>query len=409
MFEFGLYALILLLLALAFVVVPLMLTKTVARESDDAINIELAQRKLKELKAELAGGSLSQAQFDAARQELELGLYHDLQGGSQQYSASNGRWLIVPLLFFIPLSSLGLYAWLGDFRAFDKTQTVAQAPQADSPSAAQIEQMVAKLENKLNQQPNDVKGWLMLGRSYKAMKRFAEAVVALKKAQALQPNDPEILLQIADALAVENNGSLQGESSQLIEQALKLQPDNEIGLWLLGMSKAEVGQYDQAIALWRKLQQHYQPDQPDYQEVQEMINTALERMGKPAEAGTRSDTPAAVSATPITARVGLADALKSAVSPEDSVLIYVKAANGPKMPLAAVKRQVKDLPLSITFDDSMAMMPSMKPSMVDDVVVTARVSKTGNAIPQSGEPIGSRQVKGEQRQNVNLVIGERVP
>lgn len=405
MFEFGIYALILLLMALAFVVVPLMLDKTVVRESDDSANILLAKNKLKELKAELSAGNLSQSEYAVAKQELEVGLYHDLQAAQQQQSASNGRWLIAPLVFVIPVISLGLYAQLGDFRAFEPL-AASNAPQAADPSD-QINAMVAKLEQRLQQQPNDVKGWLMLGRSYKAMKRFADAILALKKAQDLEPNNPDIMLQIADALAIENDGSLQGEPSELIAKALKLQPDSEIGLWLFGMSKAELGQYDEAIATWRKLQQRYQPGQPDYQEVQEMIDTALQRSGKQPEAPKPG--PAAAATPTVKVQVTLDAALKAAVSPEDSVMVYVKAANGPKMPLAAVKRQVKDLPLSVTFDDSMAMMPTMKISSVDEVVVTARVSKSGNAIPQSGEPIGTAKVSGLQRGDVKVVIDQRVP
>lgn len=408
MFEFGLYALILLLLALSFVVVPLMLAKTVTRESDDDVNIQLAQNKLKELKTDLAAGNLTQAQFDAAKQELEVGLYHDLHDGATQQSSGNGRWLIVPLLFIVPVVSLGLYAQLGDFRAFEANPGAAAQQAEAGPDGDQINAMIAKLEQRLQQQPNDAKGWLMLGRSYKALQRYDDAVAALKKVQALQGDSADILLQIADVLAVANDGSLQGEPTNLIEQALKLQPDNEIGLWLSGMSKAELGQYDEAIALWRKLQQRYQPGQAEHQEVQDMINAALERSGKPAEAVQPAPTAAAASPV-INVNVTLADKFKAGVKADDSLMVYVKAANGPKMPLAAVKRQVKDLPLNISFDDSMAMMPTMKISSVDEVIVTARVSRSGNAIPEAGEPIGTAKVMGEQRKAVKIVIDQQVP
>jgi len=409
MFEFGLYALILLLLALSFVVVPLMLAKTVTRETDDDVNIKLAQSKLKELKADLAAGNLTQAQFDASKQELEIGLYHDLHDGAAQQTSGNGRWLIVPLLFIVPVVSLGLYTQLGDFRAFEANPG-ATAQQAEAgPSSDQINAMVAKLEQRLQQQPNDAKGWLMLGRSYKTLQRYDDAVAALKKVQALQGDSADILLQIADVLAVANDGSLQGEPTKLIEQALKLQPDNEIGLWLSGMSKAELGQYDEAIVIWRKLQQRYQPGQAEHQEVQDMINAALERSGKAAEAVQPAPTAAASASPTINVNVTLGEQFKTSVNADDSLMVYVKAANGPKMPLAAVKRQVKDLPLNISFDDSMAMMPTMKISSVDEVVVTARVSRSGNAIPETGEPIGTAKVMGEQRKDVKIVIDQKVP
>lgn len=407
MFEFGLYALILLLAALGFIIVPLMLTKTVVRESDDAANIKLAKNKLRELKADLTAGNISQIQFSAAKQELEVGLYHELHNTANQQSLSgNGRWLALPLSFLVPVMALALYAQLGDFRVFEP-QT-AKAEQASPPNPAdKINEMVANLERRLEQKPNDLQGWLMLGRSYKAMKRYPNAVAALKKALALQNDNADIMLQIADTLAISNNGGLQGEANALIEQALKLQPDNEMGMWLSGLSKAESGQFDAAIAIWRKLQQRYQPGQSDYQEVQDMIDAALKHSGKAADPVKQPPVESTASAT-VNVRVELGDKFKASVKDDDSVLIYIKAANGPKMPLAAVKHQVRELPLQISFDDSMAMMPSMKISSVDNVVVTARVSRSGEAMPQPGEPTGSVTVKGEQRKKVVVVIDDQV-
>lgn len=407
MFEFGFYALILLLMALGFITVPLLLGGPVARESDDSANIALAQSKLRELRAELKAGNLTQAQFAAAKHEVEVGLYRDMQGDKQQNPLTgNGRWLAVPLLFVVPIVALGLYAQLGDFRAF------MPQPQAASQNAGvtedQINQMVAKLAARMRENPDDLQGWIMLGRSYKTLKRFGEAVEAYRKALALDKTNADVLLQLADTLAMASGGGLQGEPSELIEQAIKLDPDNEMGMWLAGLSKAESGDYDAAIALWKKLQQHYQPGSRDHQEVQQLIDTALERSGKSAETAKPAPAPASASSN-VNVRVALGERFKNQVNPDDSVLIYVKAASGPKMPLAVVKKQVRDLPLEISFDDSMAMVPGMTVSSFDKVVVTARVSRSGNAMPSSGEPVGSVEAAGEQRKSVNVVIDAQVP
>jgi len=406
MFEFSLYALILLLMALGFIIVPLMLAKPVVRESDDATNIELAKFKLRELRAELGVGNLSQAEFAAAKRELEVGLYHDLKDGDQPSAgAGNGRWLVFPLAFIVPVMALLLYAQLGDFRAFEPS--MAQASQR--PTEDQINAMVEGLAKRLQQKPDDLQGWLMLGRSYKAMKRYPDAAQALKRALSLQPDNADLMLQLADTLAMINGGSLQGEPTTYIEQAVALKPDSEMGMWLSGLSKAEQGQLGEAIATWRKLQQHYQPGSDDYQEVQELIDTALARSGQTVDAPqAKATTSTAAVAEALSLRVEIADSLKANVTPEDSVMIYAQAANGPKMPLAVVKRQVKELPLQITLDDSLAMMPSMKLSSVDDIVVTARVSRSGGATPQSGEPVGKVNVD-KQRQPVTVVIDGQVP
>lgn len=405
MFEFALYALILLLVALGFIIVPLMLAKTVVRENDDAANIKLAKSKLRELKADLTAGNLSQAEYAAAKHELEIGLYHDLKDGEQQHAASGqGRWLAFPLAFIVPVAALLLYAQLGDFRAFDPQVSQAQP----GPTVDQINDMVARLAQRLEQKPDDLEGWIMLGRSYKAMKRYPDALLALRKALSLQPDNAELMLQVADTLAILNDGSLQGEAAALIERALSIKPDSEMGLWLSGLSKAEQGQFDAAIEQWRQLQQHYPPGSSDYQEVQGLIDTALARSEEAPEAPKPAQMvqPVVATAVPsLTVTVEIAEDMKAKVAPENIVMIYAQASNGPKMPLAVVKRRVNELPLRITFDDSMAVMPSLKLSSVDDVIVTARV---GGSMPQSGEPVGKVNVD-KRRQPVTVLIDHQVP
>lgn len=410
MFEFALYALILLLVALGFVIVPLMLAKTVVRETDDAANIELARTKLRELRSELGSGNLTQAQFATAKRELEVGLYHDLNDGAQTSAIeSQGRWLAFPLAFAVPVLALLLYAQLGDFRAFESA--MPQSSQQQRPSEDQINAMVEGLAKRLQQAPDDFQGWLMLGRSYKAMKRYPDAAHALKQALGLQPDNADLMLQLADTLAMINGGSLQGEPTKYIEQAVSLKPDSEMGLWLSGLSKAEQGQLQAAIAIWRQLQQHYQPGSADFNEVQELIDTALSRAGQSEAAGSSSSqngAPSPSTTKALVVRVEIADGIKASVSPDDSVMIYAQATNGPKMPLAVVKHPARELPLQITLDDSLAMMPNMKLSTVDDIVVTARITRSGGAMPQSGEPIGKVNV-GKQREPVKIMIGDRVP
>jgi cytochrome c-type biogenesis protein CcmH len=407
MIEFGFYALSLLLAALGSIIVPLLLTKSVRCDSDDEANIRLAKLKVEELQAELTAGAIGRQQFEAAKRELEVGLYHELQDNEQRTGGGDGRWLAIPILFIVPVLALGLYAQLGDFRAFDAfgPKAAAQSAQTGPGQLDQVEQMVAGLAQRLEQQPNDLQGWLMLGRSYKATKRFGDAVAALRKAQALQPDNADLLLQLADALAMANQGRLNGEAAALIEQALKLQPDSEMGLWLSGLSLAEQGRYTPAIETWRKLQQHYQPGQSEYREVQELIDTALQRLGRPAEP--RTVNPPPVAAT-VQVDVALAPELAAQVRPDDSVMIYLQAVDGAKMPLAAVKRQAKELPLQIRFDDSMALNPALKLSAVAVLQATARISRSGNAAPQAGEPIGKAKVVG-QPQAANVVIDGVVP
>jgi cytochrome c-type biogenesis protein CcmH len=178
-----------------------------------------------------------------------------------------------------------------------------------------------------------------------------------------------------------------------------------MGLWLSGLAKADINDYDGAIRVWKKLQTQFQPGQEDYSEIQNLIDTAVARKsGKSDPVAKAEPKTTAKDSDEIMVKVDIDAAIKSKLEPTDTVFVYVKALEGPKMPLAVAKHQVKDLPLQIKFDDSMAMMPNLKLSLFDKVIVTARVSKQGNAIPQPGEPIGSAELVKPKSKSVAVKI-----
>lgn len=416
MFQFGIFAALLLLVALSFILIPLFTARGLAKSDEEQTNILLAQNKLRELEDDLANGSLTQEQYDSAKEELEVGLYHDLQvGGAEVVVDENkGRWLAIPLFLFVPLVALALYSIIGDPRAFDGNIATKQTqnPKEVSDKALQMNAMVEKLALRLQKEPGDAKGWLMLGQAYKLLQRNQDAVVALRKAYELQSDQPEVMLQLADAIAATNDGSLKGEPAALVSKAIALAPDNEMGLWLAGMAKAEEGDFAPAVNYWTKLQQHYKPEDQAYQELQDYIGKANARLGKPADSVNSSEQQAAAptqqkeakAASSVKINVTLGDAFKGKVKPDDYVLIYAQALVGPKAPLAVVKHQVKDLPLEVVLDDSMAMIPSMTVSSVENIKVTARISATGTATPQPGEAFGAIEIKGADRAGVKSVV-----
>jgi len=415
MIQFGIFAALMLLVALCFVLIPLLVKRGVQPHGDDQINIQLAQQKLKDLEAELTSGSLTQEQFNLAKDELEVSLYHDLQATKTvNYDETKGRWLAIPLMFAIPLVALALYSILGDQRAFDasitsaKAEVPGQASTDKTSQAMQINAMVEKLAKRLESQPDDAEGWLRLGHSYKVLQRYTDAVNALRKAQSLQGDKADVLLQLADAIAMSNGGSLKGEPATIIAKALTIEPGNDMGLWLSGMVSAEAGDFPKAILQWTALQKHYKPEEDGYKEVQQLLDKANERLGKPAAQVTNvvptKPTTATTGAGSVHIKVELSDAMKAKAKPDDAVIIYAQAVNGPKAPLAAVKHQVKDLPLDLVLDDSMAMMPSMTISSVDHIRITARVSAAGTAVPQPGEPVGSIELQGAERAGLKSIV-----
>jgi cytochrome c-type biogenesis protein CcmH len=239
---------------------------------------------------------------------------------------------------------------------------------------------VAGLAARMKNNPNDAQGWLMLGRSYKYLQQYPEAADAFAQAYRLLGDQAEVLLSYADALAMANDGRLSGKPAELVFKALALEPNNMTGLWLGGMAKAEAGDVTGAVQLWRKLEASLPPGSEAQQEIQTLMANIESR--KPEEQPTET------APQGIEVEVSLAPELQPKIGPEHTVFIYAQALSGPKMPLAIVRKQVSDLPLTVNLNDSMAMMPEMKLSRFDKVKLIARISKSGNATQQPGDLIG---------------------
>jgi cytochrome c-type biogenesis protein CcmH len=410
MIQFGIFVALLIAIALCFLLIPLWMKPHCVSSDDSEINIELAQKKLRTLEADLENGVITQAQYEPLKNELMLNLHRDLnQAEKLIVDEKKGRWLAIPLGVFVPLLALAIYSVKGDLRTFD--DVAAQSQMKEKPTAADINGMVEKLAQKMKDNPSDSEGWIMLARSYKVLKRYPESVEALRKALALTGEQPEILLQLADVIAMKNGGSLLGEPAELVAKALDIDANNDMGLWLYGLANAEDGKFKEAIIFWKKLQTHYKTEDEDFKEVQKLIDQAREALGQKVESmpESKTETKAATGGKSIRVSVTLDEKLKATANPEDAVFIYAQPVQGGKMPLAVVKKQVKDLPLEVTLDDSMAMMPTMTISSVANVQISARISHSGNAIAQTGEPIAKKQVSTTNNSVVNLIISELTP
>lgn len=394
MMQFGIFVALFIAIALCFLLIPLwMKPKFVLQTDSSDLNVQLAQKKLATLKTDLENFVITQAQYESLKNELMLNLHRDLQKNDLHLIDENkGRWLAIPLAIFVPLFALAIYSVKGDLRAFEPQPEKSEI--AQKPTAADINAMVEKLAQRMKEDSSDPQGWVMLARSYKVLKRYDESVEAMRKARAILGDDPETLLQLADVIAMSNGGTLLGEPAILITKALESDANNDMGLWLNGLANAEAGKFNDAITSWQKLQVHYKPDSADFQEVQGLINQAKEALGQPpvSMSEIKAESKVATNSKSIRVSVALDEKFKESVNPEDVVFIYAQSVQGGKMPLAVVKKQVKDLPLEVTLDDSMAIMPNMTISSIPNVQISARISKSGNAIAQVGEPIGKMQV-----------------
>jgi cytochrome c-type biogenesis protein CcmH len=330
----------------------------------------------------------------------------------------------------VPLTAFGLYLELGTPAALDGVETVQAAP-ASAPGGVDqgqvphsLEEMVSGLEARLAETPNDPQGWVMLGRSYAAMKRPEDARDALAEASRLQPDDPFTLVAYAEVLGGLQDNGLAGKPIELIRRALELQPEFPRALWLAGVEAFRREDRPQALIYWQRLADGGTLDPEDAQRLGEAIAAVspgapglAQAAPRPTAASTASasaaPTPAATadaSGGLVRVSVDLSPQLAEQAAPTDTVFVFARAAQGPRMPLAVQRRTVADLPLTVTLDDSMAMTPQFRLSSFPQVVVGARVSKSGNAAPSAGDLSGlSEAVNPTAGVAVSVMIDGVVP
>ncbi len=397
-------------LALLFVVPPLLTRHEAERAPDqDQLNLALFRQQLQELDADLEAGNLDRGQYQAARRDLERELLHDVAGQGAGPAGPGQRAPLTALFLALALPAFAtwLYVAIGDSAIIPRLE-VAATNRANPASAghgaaggadaASLEVLVERLAAKMEQNPDQLEGWLMLGRTYVALEQPAKGAAALQRALALAPQDPEIMVSLAQALAAAAGGQLAGRPVELITSALAVAPDHATGLWLQGLAAYQAKEFPQAVEHWERLAQGLDPNGEDAAQLRQFIADAREEGGLPP-----GDAPTAAPASPMTGQtaatgqdtlaagpslqveVSLAEPLWREADINHSLFVYAKAASGPPMPLAVKRLKVADLPLTVTLDDSLAMTPEMKLSNFPQVIVGARISPSGQASPQSGD------------------------
>lgn len=422
MLGFFVVAALLTAAAIAFIVRPLLGRRTAeAAVSHGATNVSIYRDQLRELELDLENAAIDRVQYDAAKREIERRVLEESEEESEQRALQRGpQWRLAWVsAVAIPLIAVPMYVWLGSPLALDPSRVAAMAAsQGDQHEITpeRIAQMVGKLEERLKQNPGDLDGWVMLARSRMALDQPAEAVSAFRKAVSLAPNDGQLLADFADTLAMAQGRSLKGEPEQLVERALKADPNNIKALALSGTIAFQNQNYAKAAQQWESALRQVDPASPFAERIKASIADARAKAGLPALAADvrppavapmQEPTAAAASAR-LSGNVSLSAQAKQAVSPGDTVFVFARAAEGPRMPLAILKLRVADLPTDFELNESMAMAPGMSIAAFSDLVIGARVSKSGSATPAAGDwesvplPVspgasGLRLVIGQQR------------
>lgn len=391
---------VLILVTLAFLVWPLWRQSSGRDASRQALNAAIYKDQLAEMERDRAAGTLAETEYEQAKQELQRRLLEDAQEADAQASLAPARKTAMVLAGLLPIAAAALYLWLGHPEAL--------APQANRPSRAditpqQVDEMVAKLAAKLEQNPDNPKGWAMLARSYKALHRFDEAEKAYGHLQKEMETDPDLLVEVADLIATKQE-NLDGKPMDLLNKALKLDPKHGMALMLSGTAAYQRHDIPAAIGYWDRLLKVVPPDSEDAANLSRML-TKL-RAGQPlgedspladeaSKAAPTAETappapgkPASGGPETISGQAVLAPALVGKVQPGDTVFVFARPVSGSRMPLAVVRARAGDLPLTFNLDDSLSMSPQALLSQAKEVKLEVRVSRSGDAMPKSGDLTG---------------------
>lgn len=356
------------------------------------------KEQLRQLQSLHAAGTLDDAAYDRARAEVERRVVERVTAGDTDSVAHRGArpwrlWGSVSTAVLV-IATTG-YLWTGSPQAArEAVPPAAVAPAAGNGTdghamnAQRVEAMVSQLAERLKASPADAQGWAMLARSLTVLGRYQEALPAYEKARALHGDDATLLVDHADAMAVAHGRRIAGEPLALVRRALALDPDNLKALSLAGSEAFERSDYAAALAYWEHARRVAPAGSPYVAPLESGIAEARSLSGGAAALTAAASAPAAAATPGISGTVSLAAALRSRVHPGDTVFVYARAVQGPRMPMAIVRRQVRDLPFEFTLDDTSAMSPAQRLSSLSQATLVARISRSGDAVPQAGDLVG---------------------
>ena len=377
MIDFWLAAGLLLLVALSFLLIPVLRERRAQREEDrTALNVALYQERVAELQSQQAEGVLDTAQMDSGRAEAARELLADTEGVAPARVSRLGKPLPLLAAVLVPLLGLGLYMHFGAADKVELTREFSQAPQS-------MEEMTRRLERAVAAQPDSAEGVYFLGRTYMAQDRPADAAKMFERAANLAGRQPELLGQWAQAQYFADGKKWSDKIQALTDEALKADPKEVTSLGLLGIAAFEGERYQQAIDYWNRLLEQLPANDKSREALQGGIARATEKLE--ASGGKVAQAPVAKTAL-LKVSVDLAAELKGKVQPGDSVFIFARAVSGPPAPLAAKRLTVADLPVTVELGDADAMMPQLKLSNFPEVQLVARISRAGQ--PTAGEWVG---------------------
>ena len=399
---------------------PLLRSRRATGVSHDDANVAVYRDQLRELESDLRAGTIAQENYAKARQEIEKRLLDDVGGSTAKKGVQQPSVLAAIVLgLAVPFCALAVYLVVGTPAAVVPGAIQQAAAGSHDLNAQQIAGMAERLAARLKENPDNAEGWLMLGRTYGAIGRFSDAAAAYSEAEKRDPNNAQLLADYADALGMAQGRSLSGEPEKLVARALKADPKNIKALALAGTAAFDRKAYAEAAKQWERLLEVSPPDSELAQAIRGSVDEARSLAGQPPLAKSAGapqvasapvTQPAAQSATPggrITGVARLSPKFAQKVTPNDTVFIFAHSADS-RMPIAILRKQASDLPVSFVLDDSTAMNPDARLSSFPNVIVSARVSKKGSAMPTAGDLQGQTAPVRVGSKGIEVVIDSEV-
>ncbi|MEH6556608.1 MAG: c-type cytochrome biogenesis protein CcmI [Oceanicoccus sp.] len=402
---------ILILLAILFLVSPVMMNRSVQRSSRRGVNITFFKGRLVELESDRARGILNDTEFEQLKTELERRLLEETDADDKASSGDvkNSLKTALALALVIPVVAVVVYQQTGAKADWDIAQTLKEASYktaSGDTAEVSVKQLIGQVEDRLEQRPDDANYLMLLASKQMELGNYPAAAAAYQRLTDIYPTDANVLAQYAQALYLSSGRTLTAKVKEVSGLALRQNPQQPTVLGMLGIAHFEQGDYQGAIDYWQRLLPSLGPVSPNRKMIMAGIEQARSRLGisDPVSAGT----PDVSASASIQLSVSIADGIIA--SSDNVVFVFARAASGPRMPLAVAKLVVSDLPATITLDDSMAMAPGLNLSSQKEIEVVARIAKNGIANPGPGDiegrvgPISLADVEGVVAISIDKIL-----
>ncbi|GMM86086.1 c-type cytochrome biogenesis protein CcmI [Pseudoalteromonas sp. MTN2-4] len=389
------------ILAALFVVVPfLRREKVIAVDSDaNAERIAIYQQRLDDLEQEFADKKIEQTAYNESIVELKRRLLNELSPEKQLNARGNNRIFALTGLAFLVAVSAVFYGYTGSQKQIEDWYTAidrlpefgerAVLQQGEPLSQNELQAFALGLRTKLAESGDDAVAWMLLGRVAMSLGDNNMAKQAFEKALVMQPDNNNVLVNFSQVLLIEGTEPSMNRAARMLSKVLQSDPSNMDAISLLALIAYERQDWEEAKAAFEVLQSSMTQDDPRYAMITERIHDIEHKINPDAHAHEENQPPAGAS---LTVSVSLNESVANQLPDNATLFIFAKAHNGPPMPLAVNKLKQFQFPITVTLDDSMAMMPDLKLSNFEKVEITARVSSDEAVTVQTGDLEGQSDV-----------------